>query len=61
LEPYVSWRGIAYTLPGGGLFARILLVFETREPRYAWLNNVISVGVYRSLPEKISYRVYKIL
>jgi len=58
---YVSWRGIAYTLPGGGLFARILPVFETRATRYAWLNNVISVGVYRSLPGKISYRVYKIL
>jgi hypothetical protein len=58
---YVSSRGIACTLPGGGLFARILPVFETRAPRYAWLNNVLSVGVYRSLPGTISYRVYKIL
>jgi Protein of unknown function (DUF3237) len=58
---YVSWRGIAYTLPGGGLFARILPVFETRAPTYAWLNNVISVGVYRGLPGKIAYRVYRIL
>lgn len=58
---YVSWRGIAYPLPGGGLFARILPVFETRAQKYAWLNNVISVGVYRGLPRQIAYRVYRIL
>jgi Protein of unknown function (DUF3237) len=58
---YVSWRGIAYPLPDGGLFARILPVFETRAPMYAWLNNVIAVGVYRGLSRKIAYRVYRIL
>jgi len=58
---YVWWRGIAYTLPGGALFARILPAFETRAPQYAWLNNVISVGVYRGLPGRIAYRVYRIL
>ena len=58
---YVSWRGIAYDHPGGGLFARILPVFETRAPKYAWLNNIISVGVYRGLPKTIAYRVYRIL
>ena len=58
---YVSWRGIAYPLPAGGLFARILPVFETRAQKYAWLNNVIAVGVYRGLPGKIVYRVYRIL
>jgi hypothetical protein len=25
----MSWRGIAYTPPGGALYARILPVFET--------------------------------
>lgn len=58
---YVSWRGIAYDLPGGGLFARILPVFETRAANYAWLNNVVSVGVYRGLARGIAYRVYRIL
>jgi hypothetical protein len=58
---YVSWRGIAYALPDGGLFARILPVFETRAAKYAWLNNVIAVGVYGGLPGKIAYRVYRIL
>ena len=58
---YVSWRGVAYTVPGGGLFARILPVFETRASNYAWLNNVIAVGVYRASAGKIAYRVYRIL
>ena len=44
---YVSWRGIAYTPPGGAFNARILPVFETASPKYAWLNNVVAVGVYR--------------
>jgi hypothetical protein len=57
---YVSWRGIAYTPPGGELFARILPVFETGAARYAWLNNVVAVGVYRG-GGKISYRIYRIL
>jgi hypothetical protein len=58
---YVSWRGIAYSLPGGALFARILPVFETRAPTYAWVNNAIAVGVYHGLPGRIAYRVYRIL
>jgi hypothetical protein len=58
---YMSWRGIAYTPPGGGLFARIVPVFETSAPKYAWLNNVVAVGVYRGLSGKIAYRVYRIL
>lgn len=57
---YMSWRGIAYTPPGGELFARIVPVFETGAPRYAWLNNVVAVGVYRG-GGKIAYRIYRIL
>ena len=58
---YVSWRGIAYTPPGGAFNARILPVFETTAPKYAWLNNVVAVGVYRADLGKIAYRVYRIL
>jgi hypothetical protein len=58
---YVSWRGIAYTPPGGAFNARILPVFETAAPKYAWLNNVVAVGVYRPDLGKIAYRVYRIL
>ena len=58
---YVSWRGIAYTPPGETLNSRILPVFETTAPKYAWLNNVVAVGVYRPDSGKIAYRVYRIL
>src|SRR5262249_26882016 len=58
---YMNSRGIAYTPPGGGLFARIQPMFETSAVKYAWLNNVVAVGVYRPMPSKISYRVYQIL
>jgi Protein of unknown function (DUF3237) len=58
---YVSWRGIAYTPPDGSFNARILPVFETTAPKYAWLNNVVAVGVYRPDLGKIAYRVYRIL
>jgi hypothetical protein len=58
---YVSWRGIAFTPPGGAFNARILPVFETAAPKYAWLNNVVAVGVYRPDLGKIAYRVYRIL
>jgi len=58
---YVSWRGIAYTPPGGAFNARILPVFETAAPKYAWLNNVVAVGVYRPDLGKIAYRIYRIL
>ena len=58
---YMSWRGIAYAPAGGALFARILAMFETAAPKYAWLNNVVAVGVYRPDLGKIAYRVYRIL
>jgi hypothetical protein len=58
---YMSWRGIAYAAPGGTLFARILPMFETAAAKYAWLNNVVAVGVYRPDLGKIAYRVYRIL
>ena len=57
---YVSWRGIAYTPPGGAFNARILPVFETMAPKYAWLNNVVAVGVYRADLGKIAYRIYRL-
>jgi hypothetical protein len=58
---YVSWRGIAYMPLGGAFNARILPVFETAAPKYAWLNNVVAVGVYRPDLGKIAYRIYRVL
>jgi hypothetical protein len=57
----VTWRGISYATPGGPLHARVVPLFETGSARYAWLNNVVAVGVLRPVPGKISYRVYEIL
>ena len=58
---YMTCRGIAYTAQGGALYARIQPMFETGAAKYAWLNNIIAVGVYRPIPAKIVYRVYEIL
>ncbi len=58
---YVSWRGVAYTAANGKLFARTTPVFETSAAKYAWLNNVVAVGVYRPMPAKVAYRIYEIL
>jgi hypothetical protein len=58
---YMMFRGIAYTPPGGTLHARILPMFETGAAKYAWLNNVVAVGLYRPTAGKILYRVYEIL
>lgn len=41
-------------------FARDAPGAWTLDTATAWLNNVISVGVYRSLPRIIAYRVYRI-
>jgi len=57
----MTCQGIAYQTPGGTLHARILPLFETGAANYLWLNNVVSVGVYRSIPGKVSYRVHRIL
>jgi len=57
----MTCRGIAYTPPGGTLYARILPLFETGAEKYAWLNTVASVGVFRQVPGKVAYRIYRIL
>lgn len=58
---YMTWRGVAYTLSDKSLFARVTPVFETSAPGYAWLNNVVAVGVFRQVPGKVAYRIYRIL
>jgi len=58
---YMAFRGIAYTPQGGTLHSRILPMFETGAAKYAWLNDVVAVGVYRGAAGKIAYRVYEIL
>lgn len=58
---YATCRGIAYTPQGGTLYARILPIFETGAAKYLWLNNIVAVGVYRPMPGKVAYRIYRIL
>ncbi len=58
---YMTSRGIAYKAPEGSLFARIQPVFETGAAKYAWLNRVVAVGVFRPVPGKVAYRIYRIL
>ena len=60
-EISMTSRGIGYTPPGGTLYARILPMFETGAAKYAWLNNIVSVGVFRTKPGRVAYRVYQIL
>jgi len=58
---YMTCRGIAYTPPGGPLWARIVPAFETGAEKYLWLNTVVAVGVNRTMPGNVAYRIYRIL
>lgn len=35
--------------------------FETSDPRYTWLNQVVAVGVGDRRPDRVSYEVFEIL
>jgi hypothetical protein len=36
-------------------------MFETGATKYAWLNDIVAVGVYQKKPGRIAYRVHQIL
>ncbi len=57
---YASWGGVAYS-ESGTFFVRIVPTFETGSTKYAWLNRVVSVGVYRPSGGKVGFRLYRIL
>lgn len=57
----MTWRGIYYAPSGQAEYARILPMFETGAPTYAWLNHLVAVGVHRPMPGRVAYRVYRIL
>jgi hypothetical protein len=58
---YMTYRGISYTPKGGEQYWRIVPVFETGAEKYLWLNNIVAVGVHRTLAGKVAYRIYQIL
>ena len=42
-------------------YFRTTPIFETGAPQYAWLNQIIAVGVGMVLPGQVRYKVYQIL
>jgi hypothetical protein len=42
-------------------YLRINPLFDTADPKYAWLNRVVAVGTGHRLPEGPIYRVFEIL
>jgi hypothetical protein len=53
----MTYRGVS---PDGGTTIRTGALFETGDERYAWLNNVLGVGVGSSSGDVVRYDVYAI-
>jgi hypothetical protein len=71
---YMSYRGVRHSSPevaqrmarGDSVepdeyYFRTTPVFETASPKYAWLNNIVSVGVGERLATGVKYKVFEIL
>jgi hypothetical protein len=58
---YLSYRGIMYTPKGGKLYWRTIPMFETGAEKYAWLNQIVCVGVGVPTPGKAVYRIFQVL
>jgi len=71
---YMTYRGIRHSTPevaqrlasGDSVdpdeyYFRTTPVFETASEKYAWLNNIISVGVGERLATGVKYKVFEIL
>jgi hypothetical protein len=61
---YMTYRGVIRT-PAAGQpgerYWRMVPIFETESPRYAWLTEMVAVGVNFTVPQRVSYRVFQIL
>jgi hypothetical protein len=42
-------------------YLRTTPLFETSDPRYAWLNTIVCVGVGERLPDAAKYDVFEVL
>ena len=58
---YLSYRGVLYTPAGAPRYQRVGMLFETASEKYAWLNQIIAVGVGYTVPQRVPYRVFQIL
>lgn len=57
---YVWYNGIVATKPNG-IYFRTTPYFETASEKYAWLNSVVAVGVFKIVPGRVAYNVFEIL
>lgn len=60
---YLTYRGLIYTPPAGqgDRYWRMVPIFETDSPKYAWLTHLVAVGVSFNIPQRVSYRIFQIL
>ena len=56
----MTYAGIGTPI-GNGLFnIRTAPLFQTGDPRYVWLNNVLGVGIGTSNPTGVVYDIYAV-
>ena len=58
---YVTYGGVLSTPKGGERYWRTTPMFETGAEKYKWLNEIVCVGVPFDVPNRVSYRVFRIL
>jgi hypothetical protein len=58
---YVTYGGVLSTPAGGERYWRTTPMFETGAEKYRWLNEIVCVGVPFDVPNRVSYRVFRIL
>ena len=57
---YVAYTGVGNPIGDGMFEIRTAPLFQTGDPRYAWLNNVQGVGIGRSNPTGVIYDIYAV-
>jgi hypothetical protein len=57
---FVSYTGIGTPIGDGMFNIRTAPTFQTGDPRYAWLNNALGVGIGKSNPTGVVYDIYAV-
>lgn len=57
---FVSYSGIGTPIGDGMFNIRTTPTFQTGDPRYGWLNNVLGVGIGKSNPTGVVYDIYAV-
>jgi hypothetical protein len=60
LDPDTVAKAYAGTLEPGELYYRTVVIFETGDERYAWLNTLVAVAVGNISAEGVSYDVFAV-